>query len=169
MKTTVKTALLGAPRCVLLVVLAGTLIAACAGGPATPTAPSAAQTFRGVQKSASPASDHHALLLTKTCGSIDHCTVITSALGPFPVGSDIFYSGPLLEARTTSKIVVTTPAGATAAGHCSLSYETWKGACVITDGTMALAGLHANVRVTGDFSTDPNGVFTWEGDYHFER
>lgn len=168
MKTTGKNALLGPPSAVLLVVLAGTLIAACAGGPAAPTAPSAAQTLGGVQKSPSPASDHHALHLTKTCGSIDHCTVITSASGPFPVGSDIFYSGPLLEARTTSKIVVTTPAGDTAGGHCSLSYETWKGVCVITDGTRALAGLHANVRVTGDFNSDPNGVFTWEGDYHFE-
>ena len=83
--------------------------------------------------------------------------------------SDIDYFGPLLEDRTTSRIVVTTPGGDTATGHCSLSYKTFVGTCVVTGGTGALAGLHANVRVTSDFDSDPAGVFTWEGRYHFVR
>ena len=108
------------------------------------------------------------LLLTKTCDAIDHCTVITSSSGPIPVGSDINYFGPLLEARTTSRIRVTTPAGDTADGNCSVSNKTGEGTCVITGGTGALAGFHANLKVSSDFVSDPAGVFTWEGPYHFE-
>jgi len=108
------------------------------------------------------------LLLTKTCDAIDHCTVITSSSGPIPVGSDVNYFGPLLEARTTSRILVTTPAGDTADGHCSVSNKTGEGTCAITGGTGRLAGLHANLKVSSDFVSDPAGVFTWEGRYHFE-
>ena len=92
---------------------------------------------------------------------------MTSSAGPIPPRSEIYYSGPLLETRTTSRIVVTTPRGDTATGNCSFSYKTWVGTCVLTDGTGALAGLRANVRVTSDFVSDPAGVFTWEGQYHF--
>jgi len=110
---------------------------------------------------------HAVLLLTKTCDTIDHCTVITSSSGPFPVGSDVNYFGPLLEARTTSRIRVTTPGGDTADGHCSVKYntDTATGTCVITGGTGALAGLHANLEVSSDADF---AVFTWEGPYHFQ-
>ena len=149
------------PRAILVVFAAATIAASCAQGPATPTTPSAIVTTSG-----SSASIQESLLLTKTCGLVDHCTVKTSSAGPIPPDSDIYYSGPLLEARTTSAIVVTTPGGDTAKGNCSLSYETFLGTCVLTGGTGALAGLHANVKV---FMSDPAGVFTWEGRYHFVR
>ena len=110
---------------------------------------------------------HGALLLTKTCDAIDHCTVITSSSGPIPAGSDVDYFGPLVENRTTSSIRVTTPGGDTADGHCSLSYKSFVGTCVITAGTGELEGLHANLSVTSDFESDPAGVFTWEGRYHY--
>jgi hypothetical protein len=116
-----------------------------------------------VQASAGTTS-HAVLLLTKTCDAIDHCTVITSSSGPFPVGSDVNYFGPLLETRTTSGIRVTTPSGDTANGHCSVSYKTGTGTCVITGGTGALAGLHANIEVSSDADFV---VFTWEGHYRF--
>ena len=154
------------PGAILVVFAAGAIAASCAQGPSTPTAPSAttwavaAHAAAGGQQSA---SSQESLLLTKTCGT-DHCTVMTSSAGPIPAGSDIYYSGPLLEARTTSRIVVTTPGGDTATGNCSLSYRTFEGTCVLTDGTGALAGLHANLKV---FMSDPSGVFTWEGRYHF--
>ena len=165
------------PGAILVVFAAATIAASCAEGPATPTAPSASATTSAVaapgvaggQQSISAGSIQESLLLTKTCGSIDHCTVITSSAGPIPPGSDIYYSGPLLEARTTSRIVVTTLGGDTATGNCSFSYRNWVGTCVLTDGTGALAGLRANVRVSSDFSSDPAGVFTWEGRYHFVR
>ena len=150
---------------ILVVFAAATIAAACANGTATPTAPSASATT-----SDSSASIQESLLLTKTCDPIEpHCTVQTSSAGPIPVDSDIEYFGPLLVDRTTSRIVVTTPAGDTATGNCSLSYRSFVGTCVLTGGTGALAGLHANVRVSSDFDSDPAGVFTWEGRYHFVR
>jgi hypothetical protein len=112
-------------------------------------------------------SQSHPLLLTKTCDAIDHCTVITAEAGPIPVGTGAFYTGPLLENRTTSGIVLTTPSGDTATGHCSLNHKTGLGTCVFTSGTGELAGFHANVKVTSDFVSDPAGVFTWSGTYHF--
>ena len=169
----VSTALRMKPGAILVVFATATIAASCAQGPATPTAPSAsavaANDVAGGQPSISSAGIQESLLLTKTCDAIDHCTVITSSAGPIPVGSDINYFGPLLEARTTSRIVVTTPGGDTATGNCSLSYRSFVGTCVLTGGTGALAGLHANVKVSSDFESDPNGVFTWEGRYHFVR
>jgi hypothetical protein len=47
-------------------------------------------------------------------------------------------------------------------------YKTGEGTCVITAGTGLLAGLHANLKVSSDFVSDPAGVFTWEGPYHFK-
>ena len=140
----------------------------CADGPGGPTSPSATAAVSGLAAT-TPGIDGTArqavLLLTKTCDAIDHCTVITSSSGPIPVGSDVNYFGPLLEARTTSRIRVTTPGGDTADGHCSLSYKTGTGTCVITGGTGALAGLHANLKVSSDSDF---AVFTWKGPYHFE-
>ena len=156
-------------RFVVIGCLYGAVLVAvgCADGHGIPTSPSAtaadsslAATVPGIAGTAR----HAVLLLTKTCDAIDHCTVITSSSGPFPVGSDVNYFGPLLEARTTSGIRVTTPGGDTADGHCSLSYKTGTGTCVITGGTGALAGLHANLKVSSDSDF---AVFTWEGRYHF--
>jgi len=159
-------------KIVAIVCLCGGTLATvgCADGRG-PTSPSATAAVSGLAATASSiegTARHAVLLLTKTCDAIDHCTVITSSSGPIPVGSDVNYFGPLLEARTTSRIVVTTPAGDTADGHCSVSYKTGEGTCVITGGTGALAGLHARLRVSSDFDSDPAGVFTWEGPYHFE-
>jgi hypothetical protein len=49
----------------------------------------------------------------------------------------------------------------TAEGNCSLSYKKWEGTCVLTHGTGALTGLHANVKVSSDFSDPDNPFFTW--------
>ena len=141
----------------------------CADGRGIPTSPSATGAVSGLAATVpgtAGTAPQAVLLLTKTCDAIDHCTVITSSSGPFPVGSDVNYFGPLLEARTTSRILVTTPDGDTADGHCSVSYKPGKGGtCVITGGTGALAGLHANLEVSSDADF---AVFTWEGRYHFE-
>ena len=148
---------------------AGVLAAGgCADGRAMPTSPSATSAVSGLAATVpgtAATARHAALLLTKTCDAVDHCTVITSSSGPFPVGTEVNYFGPLLEARTTSRIRVTTPGGATADGHCSVSYKTGTGTCVITSGTGALAGLHANLEVSSDAAFV---VFTWEGRYHYE-
>ena len=135
------------------------------GIPTSPTATGAVSDLSVTLTGTTQTAPHAVLLLTKTCDAIDHCTVITSSSGPFPVGSDVNYFGPLLESRTTSRILVTTPGGDTADGHCSVSYKTGTGACVIDGGTGALAGLHANIEVSSDADFV---VFTWEGRYRFE-
>ena len=146
-------------------------VAGCADGSGTPTSPSVASTTPSAATTGAGIAGtarHAVLLITKTCDTGDHCTVITSSSGPLPVGTDVNYLGPLLESRTTSSILVTTPAGDTAEGHCSLSYKSGNGTCVILGGTGALAGLRANVKVSSDFESNPAGVFTWEGPYHFQ-
>jgi hypothetical protein len=157
--------------------IAGVLAAAgCADGGGGLTGPTAIAAATSQSASAHnhdganlapSASPQLPLLLTKTCDAIDHCTVITSQAGPIPVDSQAFYSGPLLESRTTSGVVIRTPSGDTATGHCSVSYKTGLGTCVFTRGTGALAGFHANLKVSSDFVSDPAGVFTWDGQYHF--
>jgi hypothetical protein len=149
----------------------------CANDAGLPTSPTSVgvRTGIGANGAADPTvtttakAEPSTLLLTKTCGGADHCTVETSEAGPLPSGTDIFYTGPSLEHRTTSGIVVTTPSGDSAFGHCSLSYRSFTGTCVLTGGTGALSGVHANVKVTTDFSDPryPAGLFTWEGTYHF--
>ena len=151
------------------------IVVSCGGAPGTPTSPSAVTSASNGHgrldgsEATSSANTLHELLLTKTCDALDHCTVITATSGPIPVGSEVNYLGPLLEARTTSRILVTTPDGDTATGHCSVSYRTGEGTCVLTGGTGALAELKANLRVSSDFTLDPAGVFTWDGHYHFTR
>ena len=120
----------------------------------------------GNRASASSPIQH--LLVRKTCDAINHCTVVESETGPLPVGTEAFYTGPLLESRTTSGVILTTPAGDTAKGNCSLNYNTGLGTCVFTSGTGALAGFHANLKVTSEFPPEnPDGIFTWDGTYHF--
>ncbi len=170
-------------RLVVGCLCAGALAAgACGDGHGAPTSPTASPVAASLpavvpgnqgtvpQTAEAPSAlskSHSLLLLTKTCDAIDHCTVITVAAGPIPVGTGAFYTGPLLENRTTSGIVLTTPSGDTATGHCSLNYKTGLGTCVFTSGTGELAGFHANVKVTSDFVSNPAGVFTWRGTYHF--
>jgi hypothetical protein len=168
-------------------VWAGALAAvACADGPAAPTSPTASPAVvslpatvpgnqatvpQAIVTTEAPSGFSHIrpLLLTKTCDAIDHCTVITAEAGPIPVGTGAFYTGPLLENRTTSGVVLTTPSGDTATGHCSLNYKTGLGTCAFTSGTGELAGFHANVKVTSDFESNPAGVFTWSGTYHLVK
>ena len=102
------------------------------------------------------------LLLTKTCDTDVHCTVITSEAGPLPEGTEADYFPSQSGHVFSSQIVLTTPDGDTAKGHCAVSNTTGVGTCTFTSGTGALEGFHAIVQVS--FS---DGVFTWDGKYHF--
>lgn len=109
------------------------------------------------------ASSSGALHLTKTCDAYNHCTVQTSTAGPIPVGTQGFYSGPVFTNRLSSNLVLVTPGGSTASGHCTLNYVSAVGTCTFNRGTGTLAGFHAVLTVTTDFET-----FWWDGSYHFE-
>lgn len=112
----------------------------------------------------SAASPIGQISLTKTCDAPDHCTVQTSLPGsPLPVGTEGFYNGPFPVSRLSSQVVLVTPGGATATGHCTLSFVSATGTCSFGSGTGALAGFHANLTVTtADWTT-----FVWIGTYHF--
>ena len=102
---------------------------------------------------ASASSPIRHMLVRKTCKDIDHCTVVESEAGPIPVETEAFYTGPLLERRTTSGVILTTPAGDTATGHCSLNYNTGLGTCVFTQRNRGVGGIscqsESNIRVFG--------------------
>lgn len=118
----------------------------------------------------SPIGEVH---LTKTCPTFETtatCTVITSDSGPIPVGTVAAYSGPLFSPAISSAVVLTTPDGSTATGHCTLVWrpeltgEDGFGTCVFVSGTGSLAGFHANLKITDN----PNTLVTnWDGAYLF--
>jgi hypothetical protein len=117
----------------------------------------------GLAPAVSASSPIGPLLLTKTCDAYNHCTVVTSTDGPLPVGTEGFYSGPWPYPRLSSDVLLVTPDGDTADGHCTLSFVTASGTCTFAQGTGALAGFHANLTVTtSDWIT-----FTWAGTYHW--
>ena len=68
--------------------------------------------------------------LTKTCDAafptIPICTVQASDAGPLPVGTEAYYSFAVLdfEKLRSAGVILTTPGGDTAAGHCTLSFKT---------------------------------------------
>lgn len=120
----------------------------------------------------SPLGEVH---LTKTCPTFsgqvgDVCTVQTAPSGPIPVGTVATYNGPLFSPVVSSAVILTTPDGSTATGHCTLvwrpelSGDDGFGTCIFTNGTGSLAGFHANLKITDH----PDTLITnWDGTYHF--
>jgi hypothetical protein len=91
----------------------------------------------------------------------DACTVRNSTRGSIPEGTVARYSGPVFTNVQMSTVVLVTPNGATASGHCTLN-QTGSGTCRFSRGTGSLTGFHALVKVTNA----PGGV-VWEGTYYF--
>jgi hypothetical protein len=118
---------------------------------------------------ASPLGEVH---LTKTCPTFNTtatCTVITLASGPIPVGTVASYSG-LFSPVISAAVVLTTPTGGTATGHCTLIWRPELtgadgfGTCIFVSGTGSLTGFHANLTITDHPLT---GVTNWDGSYWF--
>jgi hypothetical protein len=134
-----------------LLVLAGAVAAITALAPAVSASPPAALSF------------------TKTCNA-DFCTVANSSdAGLIPDGSTLTYSGPRFDPHLSSGFVLATTGG-TAKGHCSLSWKTGLGRCVISGGTGSLAGLHAVLSEWVDFADGQfeHFVFHLDGTYHID-
>ena len=146
----------------------------CADGRSVPTGPSANVWMPGVAATAtgdrpsSASSPIRRLLLTKTCDAAfpntPICTVQVSEAGPFPAGTEAYYTFAVLDfdKLLSAGVVLTTPGGDTATGHCTLSFKTRLGTCTFARGTGSLAGLHANIDVSL-----ASGVTIWDGTYHF--
>jgi hypothetical protein len=167
-------ALVAVKRLVAACLCAVTLAAvACADGRGLPTTPSATAAMPNLEftatdnrSSAAPGAMH--LLITKTCDAAfpatPICTVVSSPAGPIPIDTQAEYTVRVFNQVMSANVLLTTPAGDTASGHCTLSLKSGVGTCTFARGTGALAGFHTNVDVSFDFTT---GVTTWEGAYHF--
>ena len=95
------------------------------------------------------------------------CTIRSSNVKAVKVGSKIFYFQLAGKTAIDSGIAIYAGPGTVAAGHCLLRFATGTGMCTISDGTGALAGFHARVRVTADSSIPK--LWHLDGTYGFEQ
>ena len=95
------------------------------------------------------------------------CTFRSSNVKAVKVGSRIFYFQPAGKTELNSDAAIYVRRGTVATGHCRLIFATGVGLCTISDGTGALAGFYARVRVTPDSSVPK--LWHWDGTYGFKR
>jgi hypothetical protein len=113
------------------------------------------------------AADPQALSLSKECSEFtahsgDHCTITESSLDAIPVGSKVYYYGPVIgPAILSTSIVLVAGEGTTAIGYCNVELAKSAGACTFWAGSGKLAGFQALVNLT----IDGAGLFHWDGTY----
>jgi hypothetical protein len=95
------------------------------------------------------------------------CTIRSSNVKAIKVGSKIFYFQLAGKTALDSDIVIYVGPGTVATGHCLLRFARGVGLCTVSDGTGALAGFHARLRVTADSSIPK--LWHWDGTYSFNR
>jgi hypothetical protein len=131
-------------------------------GSAMPAASSTSRALRGAK----------AFHGTKDCAGATglaggFCTFRSSNVKAITVGSRIFYFQEGGQTALDSDMVVYVKRGTVATGHCLLRFATGVGLCTVSDGTGALAGFHARVRVTADSSIPK--LWHWDGTYSFSQ
>ena len=116
-------------------------------------------------------SPSHEIHLTKDCHTYDGqipslCTISGSDYDDVPVGTKVWYQGPLLTGSyfLSSRILLETPAGPTADGWCIFNAKTSLGMCTFFAGTADLTGFHALLDVT----IDADGIWHLDGTYYLE-
>src|SRR5262245_56444426 len=95
------------------------------------------------------------------------CTIRSSNVKAIKPGSKIFYFQDDTRTALDSDIGLYVRRGTVATGHCHIGFAIGVGLCTISDGTGALAGFHARVRVTPDSSIPK--LWHWDGTYGFKR
>jgi hypothetical protein len=113
-----------------------------------------------------------ALHATKDCSGFTglsgaFCTIRSSNIKALKAGSKIYYFQQAGKTALDSDIVIYVGPGTVATGHCLLRFATGSGLCTISDGTGALAGFHARVRVSADTSIPK--LWHWDGTYGFNQ
>jgi hypothetical protein len=117
----------------------------------------------------SPLGEVHLTKICPTFATTSTCIVQTAPSGPIPVDTVASYSG-LFSPVISAAVVLTTPNGDTATGHCTLIWRPELsgadgfGTCVFVSGTGSLAGFHANLTITDHPLT---GVTNWDGTFFF--
>ena len=113
------------------------------------------------------AAGPQALSLVKECSEFtdhsgDHCTITKSSFATIPVGSKIYYYGPVIgPAILSTAIVLDAGDGTTAIGYCNVDLPKSSGACTFWAGSGKLVGFRALVNLT----VDGDGLFHWDGNY----
>jgi hypothetical protein len=110
--------------------------------------------------------------LVKDCSQFDGnvpslCTISASDLQAIPVGSSVWYTGPLLTNVyfLSSFVTLDDENGSTATGYCifdARAAHDQTGLCTFWAGTGNLAEFTAILNVT----IDDVGLWHWDGDYH---
>lgn len=130
----------------------------------------------GLAPGAAAAAPTLPLHLVKDCSTFlgttpSFCVVSSSEFPDIPVGSKVWYLGPVLQDTLflSSNVLLDTGHGSTANGYCINAAQplgdanATTGLCSFWDGTGDLAGFHALV----DVSIDASQEFHWDGVYYF--
>ena len=120
----------------------------------------------------SAASTPNPLHVTKDCGtftgeSSSYCTITVSNLAIIPVGSRIWYTGPVLTNSyfLSSNVTLDARHGNTAAGYCMFEARTSMGLCTFWKGTGTFPGVtvpsvvNSNVFVVTPFDISMDDPF----------
>jgi hypothetical protein len=119
------------------------------------------------------ASTPHPVHLVKDCSAYSGdnpslCTVSASDLGAIPVGTKVWYTGPVLtnDYFLSSNVRLEAGNDATATGYCIFDARATEstGLCTFWAGTGALLGFTAILHVT----IDDLGEWHLDGDYYFD-
>ena len=107
------------------------------------------------------------LSLTKECSKFtahigDFCTITKSSLAAIPVGSRVYYLGPVLGPVILATDVVLDAGGGTLAlGYCNVELAKSAGTCTFRSGSGSLTGFQGIVTL----SIDDKGLFHWDGGF----
>lgn len=108
--------------------------------------------------------------LVKECGTMDgiaptYCTVTTSDVDAIPVGTKVWYLGPVLTNTyfLSSNVRLDDDRRSTATGYCMFESRTAAGMCTFWEGTGRLTGFVAILDVT----IDDVGLWHLDGTYYF--
>ena len=120
----------------------------------------------GVSASSTPHEAH----LTKDCSTYNGstpslCTIAHSDLGVIPIGTKVWYLGPILTNSyfLSSNVKLDAGDGNTATGYCIFETKPSTGVCTFWKGTGTLARFTA----TFDVTIDAGGFWHWDGIYYF--
>jgi hypothetical protein len=117
----------------------------------------------------SATSTPHPVHILKDCSTFDGrppslCTITASDLGAIPVGTKVWYQGPVLtNSYFLSSDVSLEAVGGTATGYCIFVSKPSTGICTFWKGTGTLARFTAVLDVTRDAA----GLWHWDGIYYF--
>lgn len=139
----------------MLIVLAGTLLAVTILAPVATAAP-ATREIHLVKDCSTYTGDNPSL-----------CTISGSDLGAIPVGTKVWYRGPVLTNVyfLSSNVTLEEDDGSAATGYCIFDARATEstGLCTFWAGTGALTGFTAILHVT----IDDVGVWHLDGEYYF--